>query len=246
MSDSAETKINRLRKEIEFHNHRYYVLDDPIISDAQYDLLFRQLEQLEEKYPSLITPDSPTRRVGGQAESKFAHYIHTVPMLSLQNATSDDDVLQFDKRVKKTLSLSETVVEYMAEPKIDGVAVELRYENGLLTIGSTRGDGKTGENITKALHTVRSIPATLSTAEIPCPERLDARGEVFISIEAFDKLNNERREAGEPVFANPRNAAAGSLRQLDSTIAASRPLDIFFYGLGFSSGRQFSTQAEIL
>ena len=222
-----------LRAEIERHNRLYYVLDGPEISDAEYDALFRRLQELEATHPSLATADSPTQRVGAPPAERFAKVRHSEPMLSLQNAMAEEEVLEFDRRVKRALR-SEAPITYVAEPKLDGVAIELVYERGRLTVGSTRGDGTTGEDVTANLKTIKSIPLTLvaDAGAPPIPERLEVRGEVIYSKAGFQRLNAERAEAGEPLFANPRNAAAGSLRQLDSRITARRPLDVFCHGVG--------------
>ncbi len=241
-------RVKKLREEIEYHNYRYYVLDAPVISDAEYDALMRELKELEEKYPELVTPDSPTQRVGFPPAKEFRQVEHAEPMLSLDDAFTEEEVLEFDKRVKRFLGLPENVViEYTVEPKMDGLAVELVYEDGVFTVGSTRGDGYVGEDVTNNLKTIKSIPLRLLRQEgLPIPRRLDARGEVFMEKAKFEKLNEERLARGETPFANPRNAAAGSLRQLDPNVTASRPLDIFFYGVGRVEGYTFKTQWEIL
>ncbi len=241
-------RVKKLREEIEYHNYRYYVLDSPVISDAEYDALLRELKELEEKYPELITPDSPTQRVGFPPAKEFRQVSHAEPMLSLDDAFTEEEVLEFDKRVKRFLGLPENEeIEYTVEPKMDGLAVELVYEDGVFTVGSTRGDGYVGEDVTNNLKTIKSIPLRLLRQEgLPIPKRLDARGEVFMEKEKFKKLNEERLARGETPFANPRNAAAGSLRQLDPNVTAKRPLDIFFYGVGRVEGFEFKTQWEIL
>ncbi len=238
-------KINKLRDSINYHNYRYYVLDQPEISDAEYDLLMQELIDLEEKYPRFITPDSPTQRVGAPPLEKFETVTHSIPMLSLENAFNEQEAREFDERVKRFLK-TEKSIEYVVEPKVDGVAVELVYEDGKFTVGSTRGDGYIGEDVTQNLKTVRSIPLTLLQRVAPAPSRLEVRGEVYIGIKAFKELNEKRMKDGLSLFANPRNAAAGSLRQLDSKITAERPLDIFCYGVGLAVGRTFKTHFEIL
>ena len=238
-------RVQRLRKEIEYHNYRYYVLNDPVISDPEYDALMRELEELERQYPELITPNSPTQRVGAPPLEEFGTVEHTIPMLSLANAFNEEEVLEFDRRVKRFLGTDQDV-EYTAEPKMDGVAVEVVYERGELVVGSTRGDGYRGEGITQNIRTIRTIPLFLMEDEEPVPERLAVRGEVYMEIEDFKRLNREREERGEAPFANPRNAAAGSLRQLDPSITARRPLNIFFYGIGEVVGREFESQWEVL
>ena len=229
--DDARREITDLRRQVEEHNYRYHVLDDPLISDAEYDQLFRRLLELERDNPELATPDSPTQKVGAAPLAKFSTVQHTVPMLSLNNAKDAEELKEFEDRIQRFLKHSGPV-EYAVEPKIDGLAVELVYENGALAVGSTRGDGINGEDITRNLKTIRSIPLALRGNSAPLPRRLEVRGEVFLSLKAFQKINREREEQGQPVFANPRNAAAGSLKQLDSTITAKRPLDIFCHGYG--------------
>lgn len=243
--EEIKERVQRLRKEIEYHNYRYYVLNDPVISDPEYDALMRELEELERQYPELITPNSPTQRVGAPPLEEFGSVEHTIPMLSLANAFNEEEVLEFDRRVKRFLGTDQDV-EYTAEPKMDGVAVEVVYERGELVVGSTRGDGYRGEDITQNIRTIRTIPLFLMEDEEPVPERLAVRGEVYMEIEDFKRLNREREERGEAPFANPRNAAAGSLRQLDPSITARRPLNIFFYGIGEVVGREFESQWEVL
>jgi len=230
-SDQARREIIELRRQIEEHNYRYYVLDDPLISDAEYDRLFNRLVELERDYPELAAPDSPTQKVGAPPLDRFTTVQHTVPMLSLNNARDADELKDFEDRIQRFLKHS-GVIEYSVEPKIDGLAVELVYLDGKLTVGSTRGDGINGEDITRNLKTIRSIPLSLRSDGLPAPSRLEVRGEVFLSLKAFQQMNREREEQGQPVFANPRNAAAGSLKQLDSTVTAKRPLDIFCHGYG--------------
>ena len=245
VTEAIKKKVEKLRKEIEYHNYRYYVLDQPEISDAQYDRLMRELEKIEEEYPELRSPNSPTQRVGASPLEEFEIVRHTIPMLSLANAFDETEAKDFDKRVKKFLG-SSADVEYVAEPKLDGLAVELVYERGLLVVGSTRGDGVNGENITQNLRTIKTIPLRLIQKEIPAPERLEIRGEVIMQLDKFKELNRKREEMGESLFANPRNASAGSVRQLDSKITAERPLEIYCYGLGEVRGRTFKTHWEIL
>jgi DNA ligase (NAD+) len=240
---SPAKEILELRQEIEKHNYQYHVLDEPQISDSEYDRLFRRLLELEEQHPELASPDSPTKKVGAQPLEKFKTVQHTIPMLSLNNATSQEELEDFEDRIKRFLRLAEPI-EYFAEPKIDGVAVELVYLNGKFTTGSTRGDGLNGEDITVNLKTIGSIPLILRPGIVAAPERLEARGEVFLSSEAFQQLNRERDEQGLPVFANPRNAAAGSLKQLDSRITAKRSLDIFCHGAGSVIGAAFASHAQ--
>jgi DNA ligase (NAD+) len=241
--DAARIRVDELRRQLEQHNRLYYVLDAPTISDAEYDQLFRELQRLEEQYPGLVSPDSPTQRVGGAALDKFSSVTHRLPMLSLENATNAAEIRDFDLRVKKNLGLgSDQPISYLCEPKMDGLAVELVYEQGLLTVASTRGDGVTGEDVTENIRTIRSLPLRLSGARIP--RLLEVRGEVFLSLEAFQRINAEKEENGEAPFANPRNAAAGSLRQLDPRITARRPLSIYCYAPGVAEGVDFPSQQE--
>jgi DNA ligase (NAD+) len=240
-----QNKIQSLRDQINFHNYRYYVLDDPEISDADYDRLMRELQTLETKHPELVTPDSPTQRVGAAPLEAFETAEHTTPMLSLDNALNEQEMRDFNDRTQRSLQ-SHSAIEYICEPKLDGLAIELVYVNGLFTVGSTRGDGFVGEDVTQNLKTVRSIPLRLLEKQSPAPERIEIRGEVVMGIREFERLNRQREEKGEPVFANPRNAAAGSLRQLDPSVTASRPLDFFAYGLGQATGITFRTHSEVL
>jgi DNA ligase (NAD+) len=228
----ATARIATLIEEINEHAYRYHVLDDPAISDAAYDQLMRDLEDLETRFPDLASDDSPTRRVGGPILDSFKEYRHPTPMLSLQNAFSEEEFFEFDRRIRQKLDFSSAVV-YMAEPKLDGVALELVYAAGTLETAATRGDGTTGENVSANARTIRSVPLKLrSPATGSIPERLAIRGEVIILKEDFEKLNRRQEEAGEKAFANPRNAAAGSLRQLDSRITAGRPLSACMYATG--------------
>jgi DNA ligase (NAD+) len=239
-----------LRSEIDQANYRYYVLDQPTLSDAEYDRLLRELAEIEEQYPSLVTPDSPTQRVGAAPQSAFGTHTHRQAMLSLGNAFSEEELRAFDGRVKRNLGLEAgSDVEYVAELKIDGLAVSLTYQDGLFVTGATRGDGYTGENITANLRTIYSIPLKIEAdpqAGFHVPPLIEVRGEVFLLHDEFSRINEERAERGEPTFANPRNAAAGSLRQLDPKITASRRLDIFTYGVGIIEDGGFSTHFEML
>ena len=316
MDKSAAARIEELRRHIDYHNYRYYVLDSPVMSDAEYDTLMRELISLEEKHPQLVTPDSPTQRVGAPPAAAFESYRHRDPMLSLSNAFGDDELLAFDRRIKRMLDLDpEADIEYAAELKIDGLAVSLTYEGGKFVRGATRGDGYTGEDITTNLRTIKAIPLVLfepaqdrsqarspsgvadapqlwrrsdashkpsrrrfhasggisrprrdpvwkrdrleagpsesgtpagGRGSMPIPEVMEVRGEVFMLHEEFRRLNKERETSGEAAFANPRNAAAGSVRQLDSSITAGRNLDIFVYGVGFVQGGGFGTHFETL
>jgi len=244
MSDlfAVEARAEELRKLLQYHNHRYYVLDDPEIPDIEYDKLLRELQQIEVDRPDLRTIDSPTQRVGGAALDAFEQVTHVIPMLSLDNAFDDDEFAAFDQRVKDRLSSSANVL-YAAEPKLDGLAISLRYEQGVLVQAATRGDGTTGENVTANVRTIGSIPLRLSGDDYP--EVLEVRGEIFMPKAGFDALNERQRAKGEKTFANPRNAAAGSLRQLDSKITATRPLAMYCYGLGEVVGHPMaSSQSE--
>lgn len=227
----AQEQIIKLRLELQRHNHSYYLLDAPEISDAEYDAMFRELQSLETRYPKLLTADSPTQRVGGSIAEKFSSVQHRLPMLSLENAVDEPEILEFDKRIKKLLALPpEHELDYICEPKMDGLAVELVYKNGILSVASTRGDGTTGEDVTNNIRTIHSIPDKLAGVSIP--ELAEFRGEVYLPLPEFQKLNQTREDNGEPAFANPRNAAAGSLRQLDPKITAARPLSFFCYAPG--------------
>ena len=230
----AGERARALRTEIERHNHAYYVLDAPTIPDAEYDKLFRELQELEQQYPELLTTDSPTRRVGATPLREFPPRVHGVPMLSLNNAFSAPEIEAFDKRVRDGLETT-VAVDYAVEPKFDGLAISLSYEDGLFACGATRGDGVTGEDVTPNLRTLRSIPLRLQGAGWPA--RIEIRGEVLMFKADFAKLNARQRERGDKEFANPRNAAAGSLRQLDSRITAGRALSFFAYGVGAGADR---------
>jgi DNA ligase (NAD+) len=235
-SADVRERVAALRDAIAAHDHRYYVLDAPIISDAEYDALYRELQQLEAQHPELIAPDSPTQRVGGRPLPEFPAVRHTVPMLSIRTETDTEasGARVFDTRIRRELGLTENdpPVAYLAELKFDGLAVSLRYENGVLVRGTTRGDGETGEDVTQNIRTVRAIPLRLNTDEGQPPETIEIRGEVYMRRADFEKFNDHQRAAKEKIFVNPRNLAAGSLRQLDSTITAKRPLSFFAYGLG--------------
>ena len=226
-------RAENLRNKIEFHNHRYYVLDDPLISDAEYDKLMQELLDIEQQYPESITIDSPTQRVGGKPSEEFKNIIHNPPMLSLTNCFNEGEFLEFDAKVRK--ALGDEKYHYLAEPKFDGLAVELNYQNGALISGSTRGDGIIGEDVTPNIKTIRKIPLNLYATAlegIDVPDMLAVRGEVVMKKKDFAELNDRRLKDGDQVFANPRNAAAGSLRQLDPKITASRPLSMFVYAPG--------------
>lgn len=232
-SPTSKKAVGELRTAIEQHNYRYYVLDDPAVPDAEYDRLMQQLKALEAEHPELITPDSPTQRVGATPRQGFGTVRHAVPMLSLDNAFNETDVRDFDRRVRARLE-GVASVEYFAEPKLDGLAVSLQYENGVLTRAATRGDGSTGEDVTANVRTIESVPLKLRAAKPP--KLLDVRGEVFMSKAGFEAMNAAAAARGEKTFVNPRNAAAGSLRMLDPKITASRPLEIFFHSFGRAEG----------
>ncbi len=230
--NKAKQRIEQLRAEINHHNYRYYVLDSPEISDAEYDELMGELKQLEEKYPQFLTPDSPTQRVGAAPVEAFGVVEHPLPLLSLGNAFSYDELVAWYNRTSKLIP--ENKFDFVCEHKIDGLAVALTYVDGKLVTGATRGDGVRGEDISQNLRTVRSIPLSVPK---DAPPRFEVRGEVFLPRAGFEKLNRERAEEGQPLFANPRNAAAGSVRQLDPRITAKRPLDIYIYALGYAEGK---------
>ena len=242
---SFADRILKIREELSNHNYRYYVLSDPIISDGEYDKLLRELEELETAHPELVTLDSPTQRIGAAPLTEFGTIKHTIPMQSLSNAMNDDELIAFDNRVKKFLD-TDLDINYIAEPKLDGIGVELVYKNGIFIHGSTRGDGITGEDITQNLKTIKAIPLKLRCENQLIPSTLEIRGEVFMTKNGFNELNSNRELLGEKLFANPRNAAAGSLRQLDSNITAQRPLSIFCYQPGIIKGVEFATHMEFL
>ena len=273
-------EAQELREQIQRANYLYYVQDQPEISDSAYDKLLRRLQEIETQYPELITPDSPTQRVGAVPQTEFERFTHIVPMLSLSNAMNEEELLAFDQRCKRNLGLSEDAeIEYICELKFDGLAVSVTYENGIFTSGATRGDGAVGENITQNLKTIQSIPLKMSWVsglkshvssqinfssasgtlesnsplekgvrgiELKTPSKIEVRGEVILFHNEFKRINEEREAKGEPTFANPRNAAAGSVRQLDSKITASRNLAMFCYGIGLCEGVEFAKQSEIL
>ncbi|NBB92017.1 MAG: NAD-dependent DNA ligase LigA, partial [Gammaproteobacteria bacterium] len=235
MNDSrkdAAGRIEALREKIHEHNYRYYVLEDPIVSDAEYDRLLRELEQLESEHPDLVTEDSPTQRVGTRPAAGFETVDHRIPMLSLGNAFSADEVTEFDRRVRELLDIEQVV--YSAEPKLDGVAIALRYEKGRLKLAATRGDGRSGEDVTDNVRTIRAVPLRLRGGDVP--GALEVRGEIFMTRSGFSELNEGLADAGEKTFVNPRNAASGSLRQLDSSVTARRPLHFFCYQAATTDG----------
>ena len=229
---SAAAKVRELRTQLEHHNYRYHVLDDPEVSDAEYDRLMRELKALEEQYPDLVTPDSPTQRVGATPVSELQEVVHSRPMLSLDNGFEDEDIVAFDRRVRERLENVEQV-EYSAEPKLDGLAISFRYESGRLVQAATRGDGLRGEDVTHNVRTIKAVPTVLRGTP---PKLLEVRGEVFMLIAGFKAMNQRALERGERTFVNPRNAAAGSIRQLDPRTAADKPFDVFFYGIGETDG----------
>lgn len=240
--EEARREIESLREQILYHDYRYYVLDSPEIADAEYDQLMNRLRRLEEKYPQLITADSPTQRVGGAPLAGFSQVEHYVPLLSLDNATTEDELWDFDNRVQKRWGGAP--LTYVVEPKIDGLAVSLTYEAGVFVRGATRGDGERGEDITQNLRTITSVPLRLMGEDFP--PILEVRGEAYMDRRDFDELNKWRGERGEPLFANPRNAAAGSLRQLDPKVTAGRHLNVFLYALGYHEGLELETHWQVL
>lgn len=241
----AKERIKELRNKIEEHNYRYYVLDDPTITDKEYDSLLGELEDLEEQYPEFQTSSSPTQRVGAKPADEFESAEHSQPMLSLSNAFEEKEVWEFEDRVFRKLDGVDQVT-YITEPKLDGLAVEIIYQDGELTSALTRGDGFTGEVVTRNIKTIRSVPLRLRSSEDDLPSTLEVRGEVYMGKESFQQMNQRRAKEGKDLFANPRNAAAGSLRQLDPSVTAKRPLDAFFYDTGVVDGKTISTQEELL
>jgi DNA ligase (NAD+) len=253
--EQAEQAIEKLREAIRYHNYRYYVLDDPVISDAEYDALMQQLETLEEAYPDLRTPDSPTQHVGGEPREELGLFEHPSPMLSLKAVYEQEDLESFDETCRD--ELDQESVEYVAEPKYDGLAVELVYEDRSLSAAATRGDGETGEDITANVKTIIEVPLSLLSPEdtsapetgrgaLPAPDRLVVRGEIYMRKDEFNELNQRRTDEGQEPFANPRNAAAGSVRQLDPQVTGRRPLHIFLYAVTEAEGYDFETQWEVL
>ncbi|HYF61984.1 MAG TPA: NAD-dependent DNA ligase LigA, partial [Herpetosiphonaceae bacterium] len=246
MTAPAETaaRAEQLCEELRFHNHRYYTLDAPLISDAQYDALLNELRAIEAAHPDLCAADSPTVRVGSAPLSRFPKVQHPVPMLSLGNAFSADDLRAWLERVRRIMG--DAPLCFVVEPKIDGLAVALTYADGVLSVGATRGNGEIGEDITPNLRTIKDVPLRIPVGGGPAPARIEVRGEVYLPIEAFNELNRRQAAAGEKVFANPRNAAAGSLRQLDSGITAGRPLRFFAYAVGPFAGVELASQWQLL
>ncbi len=244
MSRGIEETIEQLREEIRRHNYAYYVLDRPELTDAEYDALFHKLQKLEEEHPELITPDSPTQRVGAPPDNGFPTAVHVLPMLSLANAFSPDELRDFDRRVCRLLERED--ITYVTEPKLDGLSIELVYRDGVIVQGSTRGDGVNGEDVTSNLRTVQSIPLRLRPIDGAVPALIEIRGEVFINRQDLERLNEEREQEGLALFANPRNLAAGSLRQLDPRITATRPLRFYGYDCGRAEGIEIGSQQELL
>ena len=230
-----QKRIEQLRSELNQHNYNYYVLDNPVISDFEYDRLLRELEELEAAHPDLVTADSPTQRVGGKALDSFQQVVHRVPLQSLQDVFSPDELLDFDRKIREGTDR----IEYLVEPKVDGLSVAIEYRDGVLFRGATRGDGQIGEDVTENIRTIKSVPMRLEGA----PATLILRGEVYMPRKTFDRLNAERELRGEPLFANPRNAAAGSMRQLDPKIAAARGLDMVVFNIQYSDGPLFETDS---
>ncbi len=244
-SPDVTQRAAELREELEHHNQRYYVDDDPEISDADYDALINELRALEAEHPELRTPDSPTQRVGGKPLEKFKQVSHLQPMLSLANARGEEELRAWDQRVHGLLAkrdIDSERIEYVTEPKIDGLAISLLYRDGKLERGATRGDGEIGEDVTHNLLTIDVVPKTVEGA----PPLLEVRGEVYMPRSAFVEMNEARAAAGEPTFANPRNSAAGSIRQLDPQLAAERPLSLWVYGIGALEGLEFAEHKESL
>ncbi|HEX2233350.1 MAG TPA: NAD-dependent DNA ligase LigA, partial [Thermoleophilaceae bacterium] len=242
---TAKKRAAELRRQLEHHNHRYYVLDDPEISDPEYDALLNELRDLEAGHPELRTPDSPTQRVGGKPLDKFEQVRHLQPMLSLANARNEEELKAWVVRSERYLARQGVElgdVRFVCEPKIDGLAISLVYEHGVMVRGATRGDGEVGEGVTQNLRTIGAIPLRVGDA----PELLEVRGEIYLPLSAFARLNEQRAEAGEPTFANPRNAAAGAIRQLDPNITASRPLSMWCYSVGEVRGIEFESHYESL
>ncbi|HXG23949.1 MAG TPA: NAD-dependent DNA ligase LigA, partial [Chthonomonadales bacterium] len=258
ITEDVRRRVEELRAAINHHNYLYYVLDSPEISDAAYDLLFQELRALEEQYPELVTPDSPTQRVGAGIATTFAPVAHRVPMLSLDNAFDAEELREWDRRIKRFLGLHpDERIEYLAELKMDGLSISITYENGQLVRAATRGNGFTGEDVTPNVRTIRSIPLRLRNPDLnraakdgrclhPVPTLLEARGEIFLTHHEFARINAVNEETGVPTFANPRNAAAGSVRQKDPRITASRNLDAFFYAVGACEGCNFESQSDLL
>ncbi len=240
----AKKKIGKLRREIEHHNRKYYLDAKPEISDFEYDQLMRELIDLEKQFPDLLTSDSPSQRVGGSPLKEFKTVEHKIPMLSMDNTYSFDELREFNERVKKGLGQSD--VQYFIEEKIDGVSISLTYKNGLFVLGATRGDGRFGDDVTENLKTIRTIPLRIiSHGSVKVPKVLEVRGEVYFPFSSFEKVNREKEEAGEELFANPRNACAGTLKLLDPAMVAKRNLDIFCHGIGAAEGVHLKSQSDL-
>jgi DNA ligase (NAD+) len=246
ISEEIVQRCQRLKDDLNQHNHAYYVLDDPSIPDSEYDRLMRELQAIEQEFPQLLTADSPSQRVGGVALDSFSQVVHAVPMLSLDNAFSDTEMVDFDRRIKERINLSALQqMTYACEPKLDGVAVSVLYKNGVLERAATRGDGSVGEDITANVRTIKSIPLRLQGDKLP--NILEVRGEIYMPKDGFNRLNQKAKQAGEKPFVNPRNAAAGSLRQLDSKITATRPLEMCAYSVGqFEGGDKPNSHFQML
>jgi len=240
----AKTRVEKLRTELSRHNHLYYVDNNPQISDYEFDRLLRELIEIEKIYPKLFSPDSPSNRIGGIVAKGFTSFKHIVPMMSIDNVMNENEAFDFDKRIKKMLERTEDL-EFIGQPKFDGVSASITYKNGIITNAATRGDGKTGEEITNNIKTIRSIPLKFMKSKI-LPELVEVRGEVIYPIDSFKNLNKDLENEGEPVFVNPRNAASGALRQLNSSITAKRPLDFFAWGIGEVDGHTFNNELEII
>lgn len=244
--EEARKRIEELREQINYHNYRYYVLNSPVISDAEYDELMRELQELENMYPDLITPDSPTQRVGAPPQEEFGTIEHEIPMLSIQDARNEEEIREFDRRIKRQLGLSlNSNIEYTVEPKFDGLSCEITYLNGIYSSAATRGDGLRGEDVTLNAKTIKSIPLRL-ISNFPIPPKVQIRGEVIMKKKDFEELNKDLISRGEPTFANPRNAAAGSLRQLDPNITAKRKLDFIAWGIGVVQDIKFEYHWDVL
>jgi len=240
-----EERLAKLRAQIRYHSHRYHVLDSPEVSDAEFDALMRELRELEAEYPFLVTPDSPTQRVGAEPLDTFSKVTHVVPMTSLGNAFDEGEMYAWLARVKRLLP-EDVSLEYVVEPKIDGLAVAVTYENGIFVRGATRGNGLVGEDVSLNLRTVKNVPLRIPLGDSPPPARIEVRGEIYMPLDRFRDFNRRQLESGGRAFANPRNAAAGSLRQLDPRITAKRPLSLFVYGIGYVDGQHIETQWETL
>jgi DNA ligase (NAD+) len=241
--ESPAERAERLRELIRHHNYRYYTLDDPEVSDAEYDALYRELQQIEQDHPDLVTPDSPTRRVGAEPRDEFSKVRHPHPMTSLSDAFSRDEVVEWLQRARRLLP-EDAELEFVAEPKIDGLAVAVTYEQGSLSRGATRGDGQIGEDITANVRTIRNIPLRIPVGNgVEAPPVIEVRGEIYMPRDLFEQLNERREEQG---FANPRNAAAGSVRQLDPRVTADRPLRLFAYAVGYVEQHDLTSQWEAL